>query len=84
VLGVTAQVLFKHGYKSGLQLVVRKLTSFGVLQSYLRYTSGVIPIGSPLNVLWHLSRSFQRRSIGESKEVRRTAYQGFDKQNCGL
>lgn len=41
-LGVTAQVLFNHGYKSGLQLVVGKLTSFGVLQSYLRPTPVVI------------------------------------------
>lgn len=32
VLGVTAQVLFKHGYESGLQLVVRRLTCSGVLQ----------------------------------------------------
>lgn len=64
VLGVTAQVLFKHGYESGLQLVVGKLTSFGVLQSYLRPTPVVIPMCSALRVSWQLSRGCQRCSIG--------------------
>lgn len=40
VAGRTVQVLFKHGeYSLGLQLVVGKLTGFGVLQSYLSATT---------------------------------------------
>jgi hypothetical protein len=40
VAGRTVQVLFKHGeYSLGLQLVVGKLTGFGVLQSYLTATT---------------------------------------------
>jgi hypothetical protein len=40
VAGRTVQVLFKHGeYSLGLQLVVGKLTGFGVLQSYFSATT---------------------------------------------
>lgn len=83
-LGVTAQVLFKHGYESGLQLVVRKLASSGVLQGYLRPTTCRHPDvlsaeGHVANVTWLSAKSHR---LNDSKAADGLSI--LDKQNCGL